>query len=77
MAFVQLGGLPVVRTSAQSDVVYWSYCPKPLKLAQQGHEPKKQLFLPGKVENGKYPEAKTWHPESIDGRSYYRLFKNF
>ena len=34
MAFVQLGGLPAVRTSAQSDVVYWSYCPKPLKLAQ-------------------------------------------
>ena len=37
----------------------------------------KYLFLLEKVENGKYPEAETWHPESIDRRSYYRLCKNF
>ena len=38
---------------------------------------KKQLFLLGKVENGKYPEAETWYTESIDGWSYYRLCENF
>ena len=27
-------------------------------------------FLLGKVENSKYPEAETWHPESIDGWTY-------
>ena len=32
------------------------------------HEPKKQLFLLVKIENSKYPEAETWHQESIDGR---------
>ena len=45
-----------------------------------GPEPKKnkkQLFLLGKVENGKYPEAETWYTESIDGWSYYRLCENF
>ena len=30
MAFVKLWGLPAVKISAQSDVVYWSYCPKKL-----------------------------------------------
>ena len=38
---------------------------------------KKQLFLLGKVANDKYPEAETWHPESIDGRPYFRLCENF
>ena len=28
MAFVQLWGLPVTKTSAQSNVLYWSYCSK-------------------------------------------------
>ena len=32
---------------------------------------------PSKVEKGKYPESETWHPENIDGWSYFRLFKNF
>ena len=32
---------------------------------------KKQLFLLGKFENSKYPEAEIWHPESKDGRCYY------
>ena len=35
------------------------------------------MFLKGKVKNGKYPEAETWHPQSIDGRSCYRLCENF
>ena len=35
------------------------------------------MFLLGKVENDKYPEAETWHPESTDERSYYRLCENF
>ena len=38
---------------------------------------KKTLFLLGKVESGKNPEAEIWHPESIDGWSYYRLWENF
>ena len=29
---------------------------------------KKQLFLLGKVENSKYSEVETWHPEIKDGR---------
>ena len=37
----------------------------------------KNLFLLGKVKNRKYSEAETWHPESIDRRSYYRLCENF
>ena len=68
---------PVLKISAQSDTVYWSYCPKPTKMGPMGHEPKNQLFLLGKVENDKYPEAETWHPEGIDGRSCYRLCEHF
>ena len=37
----------------------------------------KNLFLLGKVKNPKYSKAETWHPESIDRRSYYRLCENF
>ena len=37
----------------------------------------KTLFPLGKAENNKYPEAETWHPESIDGRCYYKLCENF
>ena len=51
--------------------------PNPPKWVQKGHEPKIQLFLLGKVETSKYPEAETWHPESIDRNSYYRLCKHF
>ena len=52
----------MVKISAQSDIVYWSYCPQtpPLKKksAQWGPEPKKTLlFLLGKVETNKYPET--------------------
>ena len=68
MAFVQLWGLPVVKISAQSDVVYWSYCPQtpsfpPHKKLPNGvlNQKKKLLFLLGKVETNKYPEAETWH----------------
>ena len=49
----------------------------PPKCAQLGPEPKKMLFLLCKVKNGKYPEAETWHPESIYGWSYFRLCENF
>ena len=30
-----------------------------------------------KVDNNKYPENDNWHPEGIDGWSYYRLCENF
>ena len=33
------------------------------KWAQLGPEPKNCLFLLGEVENNKYPEAESWHPE--------------
>ena len=46
------------------------------KWAQIGPKQKKQWFLLAKVENNKYSEAETWHPESIDGWSYYRLCEN-
>ena len=36
-----------------------------------------QLFLLGKVETSKYPDAETWHPESIGRKSYYRLCNHF
>ena len=51
--------------------------PNPLKWVYKGHEPKNQLFLLGKIENGNNPGAETWHPESIDRSSYYRLCENF
>ena len=52
--------------------------PSPKKeCAQVGPEPKKMLFLLGKVENNKYSEAEIWHLESIDGWSYYTLCENF
>ena len=38
---------------------------------------KKSLFFPSKVESSRYPEAGTWHPESIDGWSYFRQCENF
>ena len=57
----------MVKSSAQSDVVYWSYCsqtlphappPPPKKNAQWGTELKKTLlFLLGKVKIKKYPEV--------------------
>ena len=52
--------------------------PKPHKMGPIGSWTKKMLlsFL-GKAENNKYPEAEIWHPESIDGWSYYRLYENF
>ena len=78
MTFVQQWRIPVIKISALSNVVYWSYCPKPTKTGPTGSwTKKKQLLLLGKVENGKYPEAETWHPESIDRRSYYRRCENF
>ena len=78
MTFVQQWRIPVNKMSALSNVVYWSYCPKPTKMGPTGSwTKKKQLLLLGKVENGKYPEAETWHPESIDRRSYYRRCENF
>ena len=43
-----------------------------------GSRTKKTLIFPiGKVKNNKYPEVETWHRESIDGWSYYRLCDNF
>ena len=52
--------------------------PKNQKMGQNGSWTKKTLrFLLAKVKSEKYPKADTWHPESIDGWSYYRLCKNF
>ena len=65
------------KISAHSNVAYWSYCPKHTKMGPKGSWTKIQLFLLGKVETSKYPEAETWHPESIDRKSYYRLCKHF
>ena len=73
----------MVKISAQSDVVYWSYCHKSLpppspKMGPIGPWTKKMyLFLLSKVENGKYPESETQPPESLDGWSYYRQCENF
>ena len=57
---VQLLRLPVVRISAQSNVVYRRYCPK---THQNGHNwvlnQKNVVLLLGKVENNKYTETKT------------------
>ena len=52
----------------------------PQKRVQLGPEPKKVGFFPeyvGKVKNRKYPEVETWHPESVDEWSSYRLCENF
>ena len=38
--------------------------PKPPRMGQLGPEPKEMLsFVLGKVENNKYREDETWHPE--------------
>ena len=42
--------------------------PEPEKLVVSS-----ELLLPIKIKNVKDPEAETWHPESRDGWSYYRL----
>ena len=47
MAFVQLWELPVVKISAQSDIVYWSYCPKPTKMGPIGSWTKKIVASSG------------------------------
>ena len=68
----------MVRISAQYDVVYWSNCPQ---THQNGHNwvlnQKNVVLLPGKVENKKYTETETWHPEHLEECSYYRLSANF
>ena len=46
-----------------------------LEVLPQTHQ--KTVYLLGKIDTCKYPEAETWHPESIDGRSYYKLCENF
>ena len=55
MGFVQLWGLPVTKISAQSDVVYWSYCPKKTqKWAKIGPELEKRsgfVWLKSKTAN--------------------------
>ena len=78
MVFVQRWRQPKVKISAQSDVVYCSYCPiKP----QNGHnwvlDQKNVLFLLGKIENNKNTETETWRLEGIEEWSYYRLCENF
>ena len=68
----------MVRISAQSNVVYWSYCPKthqnrPNWVLNQ----KNVVFLLSKVENNKYTETETGRPEREEEWSYYRLCENF
>ena len=43
---------------ADFDVIYWSCCPQTPQ---------------SKVENDKYTETDTWHPERVEECSYYRL----
>ena len=68
----------MVRISAQSDVVYWRYCPK---THQNGHNwvlKQKIVVLPlSKVENNKCIETETGHPERVEEWFYYRLCENF
>ena len=65
MVLVQLCG-PAIKISAQSYLVYWSYCPK----QPNKNEPnwimnkKRPLVFPSKAESSKYPEAETLQPES-------------
>ena len=78
MVFVQLCG-PLIKISAQSHQVFSIYCPKQPKKNEPNWvlNQTKSLFFPSKVESSRYPEAGTWHPESIDGWSYFRLCENF
>ena len=49
-----------MKISAKSDVVCGSYGPKTLKIGPNWvTKQKKQEYLPGKVENGKYPDLET------------------
>ena len=78
IVFVQLRGIPMVRLSAQFNVVYWSYCPQ---THQNGHNwvlnKKNVVLFLGKVESNKYTVTETWHPGPVEEWSYYRLCENF
>ena len=80
MLLVKLCGLPVIKFQHNFMFFTGVIAPKsPQKRAQLGPEPKKVVFSSeyvGKVKNRKYPEAETWHPESIDEWSSYRLCEN-
>ena len=56
----------MVRISAQSNIVYRSYCPK---THQNRHNwiinQKTIVHLLGKVKNDKYTETETWNPERV------------
>ena len=68
MTLVQLRGLPLVKMSAQSDVIYRSYYSKTPKMGPVRSGTRKPLlFVLRNVENTKCSEAETWHPEGIDG----------
>ena len=65
MAFAQLSGLPVIKISAQFDVVNWGYCLQTSQIGPiQSWTKIFLLFLLGKVENNKYPQDGTWHPQN-------------
>ena len=68
----------MTRISPQSNYAYLSYCPK---THQNGHNwvlNRKNIgILLGKVENNKYTETETWHPELLEEWFYYRLCENF
>ena len=57
----------MVRISAQSNVVYWSYCPK---THQNGNiwvlNQKNVVLLLSNIENNKYTETETGHPERVE-----------
>ena len=44
-----------------------------LKWAQLGAKTKNEVLLLGKVENGKYTETETKHPERVEECYYFRL----
>ena len=68
----------MVRISAQSNAVYWSYCPK---THQNRHNwvinQKNVVLVLSKVENNKNTETETGHPDRVEGWSYYSLCENF
>ena len=55
----------MVKISAKFDFIYWSYCPKTPKIGpnwvmKKNKKNNKKGYLKGKVENGKYPDLKTY-----------------
>ena len=47
-------------------IIYLIYCPKTSQNGSIGSGTQKnEMHLPDNVDNGKYPEVKTWQPEAM------------